>query len=345
MVSYLVCVGSSAVPLSRAYWNGYLKFALVSCPVALYPATSAAERLSFRQINRRTGHRLKHKLVDTVTGETVDSANKARGYEVGENEFLLVEDRDIDRARSARPDELELVEPPRVASPTIMPATSHERGQENASEDGDEYKDEGPPIPRPQNTRTIEISRFLPSREIDARYFEKPYYVTPREEIGQEPFAVLRDAMRREEVVGLARVVLSSRARPFLIEPMGKGFRGFTLRFAHEVRAAEDYFADIPEMKFPAEMMTLAQHIIKSKLGEFDESLLQDHYRRALTRILKEKQAKHPARQLSPVKPSPENVVNLMDALRRSIAADRPAPSQRAKAVSRRRPERARKSG
>ena len=73
----------------RAYWKGYLKLSLVTCPVALYPATSAAERISFRQVNRRTGHRLRHKLVDSVTGEAVDKSDKARGYEVSGNEFFL----------------------------------------------------------------------------------------------------------------------------------------------------------------------------------------------------------------------------------------------------------------
>ena len=84
------------MPGSRPYWNGYLKLSFVSCPIALYPATSPAERLSFRQVNRRTGHRLKHKLVDSVTGEAVEMSDKARGYEVGENEFLLVEDQDLE---------------------------------------------------------------------------------------------------------------------------------------------------------------------------------------------------------------------------------------------------------
>ena len=91
------------MPPSRPYWKGFLKLSFVSCPVALYPATSAAERVSFRQVNRRTGHRLKHKLVDSITGETVDASDKARGYDVGENEFLLVEDRDLAQARSERP--------------------------------------------------------------------------------------------------------------------------------------------------------------------------------------------------------------------------------------------------
>jgi DNA end-binding protein Ku len=269
------------VPAMRGYWKGYLKLSFVSCPITLYPASSASERLSFRQINRRTGHRVKHKLVDSITGEAVDSANKARGYEVGENQFLLVEDRDIEQARSERPP--------------------------------------------PQMTRTIEIERFLPTGQIDARYFEKPYYIVPREEIGQESFAVIRDAMTREGVVGLARIVLSSRERPLLVEPMRRGLRGVTLRFAHEVRGEEDYFSKIPQMKLPAEMVKLAQHIIRTKSGDFDPSMLEDHYRSALVKILRKKRAKPVAHHAPAVKPSHDNVVNLMEALRRSIAAERPA--------------------
>jgi DNA end-binding protein Ku len=113
---------------------------------------------------------------------------------------------------------------------------------------------------------------------------------------------------------------------------MGSGLRGVTLRFAHEVRSEADYFSDIPEMKLPAEMMRLAQHIIKTKSENFDASMLEDHYRNALVRILRKKQAKGPAHP-APLKPSAKNVVNLMDALRRSIATEkRPA----AKSASRR---------
>jgi DNA end-binding protein Ku len=316
------------VPSSRAYWKGFLKLSFVSCPIALYPATSAAERLSFRQVNRRTGHRLKHKLVDSVTGEAVDSSNKARGYEVGENEFLLVEDRDIERARSERPlaGTVEVSEPPRRESPPTAIAGLHGQDDEEAAADDDDDIEEIAPHPRPENTHTIEIERFLPAGQIDARYFEKPYYIVPREQIGQESFAVLRDAMRREGVIGLARVVLSSRERYFLVEPMGNGLRGVTLRFAQEVRGADDYFDEIPEIELPAEMMKLAQHIIRTKLDKFDPAMLEDHYRSALVRILRKKQAKRPAHAPA-IKPSRENVVSLMDALQRSIAAQRPAKS------------------
>jgi DNA end-binding protein Ku len=149
----------------------------------------------------------------------------------------------------------------------------------------------------------------------------------PREQIGQESFAVIRDAMRHEGVIGLARVVLSSRERHFLVEPMGGGLRGVTLRFAHEVRGEDDYFGEIPEMKLPAEMMKLAQHIIRTKSDKFDPAMLEDHYRSALVRILRKKQGKRPTRHAPAVKLSRENVVSLMDALRRSIAAERPAKS------------------
>jgi DNA end-binding protein Ku len=315
------------VPRSRAYWKGFLKLSFVSCPIALYPATSAAKRLSFRQVNRRTGHRLKHKLVDSVTGETVDSANKARGYEVGENEFLLVEHRDIERARSERPPPGAVeTEPTRRESPPTAPVGEQDDEEIAADDDDGDIEEEIAPRPRPENTHTIEIERFLPAGQIDARYFEKPYYIVPREQIGQESFAVIRDAMRRDDVIGLGRVVLSSRERHFLVEPMGNGLRGVTLRFAHEVRGAEDYFNEIPEIKLPAEMMKLAQHIIRTKSDKFDPAMLEDHYRSALERILRKKQAKRPAHAPA-VKPSRENVVNLMDALRRSIAAERPSKS------------------
>jgi DNA end-binding protein Ku len=322
------------VPASRPYWKGYLKLSFVSCPIALYPAISAAERISFRQVNRRTGHRLKQKLFDSVTGEAVEAADKARGYEVAESEFLLVEDRELAQARSSRraPGEVDLVKPPRHESPPTVPASlQDETAKEGVLDDDDEVEEpeEDVTFPRPQNTRTIEIEHFLPAGQIDARYFEKTYYILPREQISQESFAVIRDAMSREAVSGLARIVLSSRERPFLLEPMGRGLRGVTLRFAHEVRNDSEYFSEIPEMKLPPEMMKLAQHIIRTKSVDFDPSMLKDYYRSALVRILRKKQAKRPAK-IPTVKPSRENVVTLMDALRRSLAAERsPKPATR----------------
>src|SRR5215212_8234158 len=98
---------SSGVFDAGPAWKGYLKLSLVSCPVALYPATSASERVSFRQINKRTGNRVRHQLVDAVTGEAIEPHDKGRGYEIGENEFLVIEDHELaaarEEARAAEP--------------------------------------------------------------------------------------------------------------------------------------------------------------------------------------------------------------------------------------------------
>lgn len=277
--------------------------------------------------------------MDSVTGEPVESHEKGRGYEIGENNFLMVEDAEVARARQARPlpgsvaiaGPARLLAPPPSRAPVSRTMRRSARTRKTTSREA-EAGDEpiAPPVaPRPQNTRTIEIDRFVPQGQIDAGYFEKPYYIVPREPVGQEAFAVIRDAMRAKGVVGMARVVLSSRERPLLIEPMGNGLRGLTLRFAHEIRPEAEYFGDIPELVLPPEMVKLAEHIIGTKAEDFDPAILEDHYRNALVQMLREKQKQVPA-QTGPVKPSAENVVSLMDALRRSLAAERapakPAP-------------------
>ena len=170
------------------YWKGHLKLSLVSCPIALYPAISAADRVTFRQVNRRTGNRLRHKLVDAVTGEGVDAADKGRGYEIGEHQFLLVDDHELERARQERPQPgaLPMLDTPSRRSVEQRPELV---AQPNSGE-AESFEDNIPIPPRPQKTHTIEIERFVPQGQIDARYFEKPYYIVPRELVGQEAYAV-----------------------------------------------------------------------------------------------------------------------------------------------------------
>ena len=238
------------MPASRPQWKGYLKLSLVSCPIAIYPAVSAAERISFRQINRNTGNRLRQQLVDAVTGETVDRSDKARGYEVGESSFLSVQDEELELARQqaqARRPGAVTVQPPAPAPSDVVPLRKPDRHGGRTA----------PPLPLPEpepprvvieNTRTIDIERFVPRGQIDARYMEKPYYIAPRDAVGQEAFAVIRDALERKQLVGIGRVILQSRERPIALEPMGKGLRGVTLRYEHEVLSEAEYFAGIPEL-------------------------------------------------------------------------------------------------
>jgi DNA end-binding protein Ku len=205
-----------------AYWNGFLKLSFASCPVALYPAATAAERVSFRQVNRRTGHRLKHQLVDSVTGEAVETHDKARGYESATTGFCWWRTASlIRRAPSAHRPALSSLRNRRAPCLRLLAIRAVEpeedddaeekQGREEDAEEEEREENAAPLVPRPQNTRTIEIERFVPAGQVDLRYLEKP------DAIGQEAFAVIREAMSREKVVGLARVVLSSRERPMLV--------------------------------------------------------------------------------------------------------------------------------
>lgn len=183
-----------------------------------------------------------------------------------------------------------------------------------------------PPAVIIENNRTIEIERFVPRAQIDPRYHDTPYYITPREQVGQEAFAVIRDAMRGKEMVGMGRVILAKRERPIIVEPLGNGLRCMTLRYAHEVRSEAEYFADIPHIELPDEMLRIAEHILETKTADFDPAFLEDRYRTVLVEMLRGKQAEMP-QMIGAAEPSRENVVNLMDALKRSLTAERSAAS------------------
>jgi DNA end-binding protein Ku len=319
----------------RAHWKGYLKLSLVSCPISLYPAVSAAEKISFRQINRDTGHRLRQQLVDSVTGEVVESHNKGRGYEVGEDQVLIVQDEELETAKqeartrpftpilrdkSSEQDEPARgeQEPARRGGPGLKVVQSRQ-----VAEEPPPPMPPAPPRPLLENTRTIELDRFIPRSQIDPRYYNTPYDLAPRDEVGLEAFAVIRDAMARLGLVGMGRVVLSNRERPLFIEPMGLGLRGVTLRYAHEIRSEQEYFEDIPRIELPDDVVEVTEHILRMKQEDFDPTYLEDRYRTVLVEKLREKRATTPVVSVSPP-PSRANVINLMDALKRSLAAQKP---------------------
>jgi len=138
----------------RAYWKGYLKLSLVSCPIALFPASSEREKISFHQLHKQTGNRIKYRKVDAETGDEVESADIIKGYEVGKGEYLEI-----------APEELEAI--------------------------------------AIESKRTIEIDEFVPRKEIDEVYFNSPYYIVPDGEVGQQAFAVIREAIRQEGMVAI----------------------------------------------------------------------------------------------------------------------------------------------
>jgi DNA end-binding protein Ku len=270
----------------RPYWKGYLKLALVSCPIALHAACSSAERIAFRQINKATGNRLRQQLIDEETLEPVAPEHKGRGYEIAKGQYLLIEDAELDAIEIA-------------------------------------------------STHTIEIDSFVPRSQLDQRFFDTPYYVRPSEPVGQEAFAVIREAMRGKGMVALGRLVLSKRERVIALETYDKGLLGTTLRYPYEVRKAEDYFCDLPDLTIAPDMLTLAGHIVDSKAADFDPVSFRDCYEEALLAHLKAKQA-GAVQERKPTVATPHRVINLMEALRRSVAEDK-----KLAALRRERPRRA----
>jgi DNA end-binding protein Ku len=172
-----------------------------------------------------------------------------------------------------------------------------------------------------ESKRTIEIDEFVPKKEIDELYLNSPYYLVPDGEVGQQAFAVIREAIRKEGMVALGRVVFTSREHVIALEPRGKGLLGITLRYPYEVRKEDEYFDDIEDEKIPKDMMELASHIVETKAGHFNPEKFEDQYENALKELLKKKQSGEKIEV--PKQREPAKVINLMDALRRSVDAER----------------------
>ena len=253
----------------RANWKGYLKLSLVSCAVALYPASSTSQRVSFNTINRKTGNKVKRIYVDPDTGDEVAGDDQVKGYAVAKNQYVLIEEDDLDAVKI-------------------------------------------------ESSHTIDIEKFVPRAEIDPRYMDTPYYITPEDKVSQEAFAVIRDAMRDGDVVGIGRVVVSRRERIIMLEPFERGLLGTVLRYGYEVRDAAAYFDEIPAVTLPDEMKELAHVIIARKAGHFDAKEFKDRYEDAVVELVKSKQSGTIVEASQP-QGDTGNVINLMDALRRSL--------------------------
>src|ERR1700756_4339547 len=252
----------------RAKWKGFLRLSLVTCPVALYPATSESEKISFNQLNRATGHRIKYLKVDSDTGEEVPNEDIVKGYKVDPDTFI-----------EGTKDELENV--------------------------------------ALESTRTIEIDEFVDRSEIDPRYLIRPYYLRPDGKVGHDAFAVIRETIREMDKVAIGRVVLTTREHIIALEPLDKGLTGTLLRYPYEVRDPAEYFDEIQDVKVTKDMLDLARHIVDQKSGNFEPDKFEDHYETALVVLINQKRAGKPI--VPKDRPKGENVVDLMEALRRSV--------------------------
>ena len=169
-----------------------------------------------------------------------------------------------------------------------------------------------------ESSHTIDIEKFVPKTEIDRVYFDNNYYLAPDDKVGEEAFAVIREAMTRRDMVGIARVVLFGKERMIMLEPRSQGLLGTTLRYAFEVRESGAYFDDVPKVELTKELLDLASHIIDTKAGKFQPEDFKDRYQDAVVALIRAKQEGRPPPGVTGSE-RPSNVVNLMDALRRSL--------------------------
>jgi DNA end-binding protein Ku len=260
-----------------------MRLSLVSCPIALYPATSEREKISFHQLNRKTGNRIRYRKVDEETGEEVQSDQIVKGYEVAKGEYVEITNEELESIAL-------------------------------------------------ESTKTIEIDEFVPGNEIDDLYSIRPYYIAPDGKVGQDAFVVIRNVIEQMKMVAIGRVVLTSREHVIAMEPRGKGLMGTLLRYPFEVRDAGEYFDDIPDVKLTKDMMDLARHIVETKSGHFKPQEFEDHYEHALKELIAKK-AKGERIEVPKERPTGK-VINLMDALRRSVQGDggrsaAPAPAKK----------------
>lgn len=263
----------------RPFWKGYLKLSLVTCPVAMTPATSDSARIRFHTVNRATGNRVESRYVDAVSGKPVAEDQEVRGYETGEGRYVVLEEDEI-------------------AAVAL------------------------------ESTRTIDIETFVPRDSISWIWLDKPHYLAPDGKVGEEAFAVIREAMQASDVAGISRLVLYRRERAVMLEPRGKGLVLWTLRYGDEVRDAGDYFADVDAAKPETRLMRLVKSLIEEKTKPWDATMAADPVDANLKKIIAARKKKKPAR--SKAKPAGEppprtgdNVVSIMDALRRSLESEK----------------------
>lgn len=252
----------------RPSWEGHLRLSLVTCPVALYPATTEAETVRFNLINPATNNRIKMKTVDAGTGEEVSRGDLVKGFEVAKGEYVLFDKEELDAVKL-------------------------------------------------ESTRIIDIEEFVDAASIDRIYWDEPYYLAPSGKTGIEAFSVIRAAMEKQSKVALGRLVLHQREHVCALEPRDSGILLTTLRTHDEIRSTAEVFdRNLP--KPDLKMLQIAEKIIEQQEAKFDPTEFKDRYEDALRDLIARK-SKGEKLVTSEVPEEDDKVVDLMEALKRSL--------------------------
>jgi DNA end-binding protein Ku len=256
---------------ARATWKGFLKLALVSCAVKLYPAVTAANEIHFHNLNRRTGNRIALRPHDPETGDEVPKEQLVKGYEYEKGQFIVLEKPELDAIKV-------------------------------------------------ESDKTIEIEEFVDAGEMDVIYYERPYFVVPDGPVAEKTYRVIAEAIRRENKVGIGRVVMQARERIVALAPREHGIVMNVLRSKDDLQDQAAFFAEIGEGSLDREMIELAGVIIEKKEGAFDPARFADRYQEEVHKLIEAKVRGETFEKPKVARPS--NVVDLKEALRRAVAAE-----------------------
>jgi len=284
--------------MARPYWTGNIQISLVSFGVGLYVATESKSQISFHQISRKTGERIRHQKVLESAAENneattaVDKDEIVKGYEYRKGQYVIIE-----------PSELENLRVP--------------------------------------SKHTIAVSQFVDKGELNPEYVEKPYFVLPENDSQTETFNVIREALVKTGKIAIGKVAFSGRENIIAVVPSNDGDRGmiaYTLRFQNELRNSADYFRDIKATAIDADSLQLAESLIAKMSGKLDMSKYHDGYEEAVKALVEAKVNNMPLPEEEEQKPQQGKVINLMDALRKSLGEDaklgkKPPKSEKAPAA------------
>jgi len=269
--------------MARPYWTGRIQVSLVSFGVQLFVATESKSQISFHQISRSTGERVRHQKVlqsavdadPETAGPAVGKEEIVKGYEYRKGEYVIIE-----------PSELEELKVP--------------------------------------SKHTIDVSQFVTLDELSPEYIEKPYFVAPENDSQAEAFAVIRKALLESRKVAIGKVSFAGREHIVAIRPAGDeahgGMIAYTLRYANELRNEQDYFRDLRNVEINAESLEMAETLIAKKSAKLDLSKFEDGYEVAVKQLVEAKVNKMPVPK-DEIPQSTGKVINLMDALRKSLSS------------------------
>jgi DNA end-binding protein Ku len=259
--------------LGHVYWRGFLRLQLVSINVDIYAAAENKSEISFNQIHKPTGKRIRYEKVVPGLGP-VDNSDIVKGYEVEPDVYVTLEPEEIDALKL-------------------------------------------------ESKKTIDLVQFVDTAEIDARYFERPYYIVPKDEVAAEGYLVIREALIRAKKAGLAQITMHGREHLAAVMPIERGMLLNVIRYQNELRPAEKYFKELEDVKYDKELVNLASELVARNSGSFNPAKFKDTYAVELAELVRKKARGQKITIPAAASKQPSNVVNLMDALKKSLGKEK----------------------